>query len=52
MIMEPMEHSTCILLGIGIKNMEKRVEDLKGIIHIGTENGFRIFISIPKGEKD
>ena len=37
--------------GIGIKNMEKRVEDLKGIIHIGTENGFRIFISIPKGEK-
>jgi len=34
--------------GIGIKNMIDRVEALGGNVHIGTEQGFRIFISIQK----
>lgn len=35
--------------GIGIRNITDRVTALKGNIHISSENGFRIFISIPKG---
>ncbi len=36
--------------GIGLKNMEDRVKQLKGIITFQTTNGFRIFISVPKEE--
>jgi len=34
--------------GLGINNMIERVESFKGNINIKTENGFEIFISIPK----
>lgn len=34
--------------GIGLSNMKERVEALNGSIHIQAENGFRIFITIPK----
>jgi signal transduction histidine kinase len=34
--------------GIGIQNISDRVTALNGNIHISIENGFRIFISIPK----
>lgn len=33
--------------GIGLMNMEERVELLGGKMHISKENGFRIFITIP-----
>ncbi|MEY8371314.1 sensor histidine kinase [Aerococcaceae bacterium 50-4] len=33
--------------GIGLMNMEERVQQLGGKIHISTDNGFRIFITIP-----
>lgn len=34
--------------GIGIKNISDRVSSLGGSINISSDNGFRIFISIPK----
>ena len=34
--------------GIGLLNMKERVSSLNGTIQIRTENGFRIFITIPK----
>lgn len=34
--------------GIGLTNITHRVRTFNGIIHISTENGFKIFISIPK----
>ncbi|MFW6022121.1 MAG: sensor histidine kinase [Halanaerobiaceae bacterium] len=34
--------------GIGIKNIEERITTLNGNVNFDTENGFRIFISIPK----
>ena len=34
--------------GIGLSNITDRVYSFNGNIHINTENGFRIFISIPK----
>lgn len=34
--------------GIGITNMQERVNALHGILHISTSQGFRIFVSIPK----
>lgn len=34
--------------GIGLMNMRERVEDLHGIFRTEVQNGFRIFISIPK----
>ncbi len=34
--------------GIGLKNIAKRVESLKGIAHFGYENGVVVFVSIPK----
>lgn len=37
--------------GMGLMNMRERVEALGGTIHIQTENGFRIFISIQKTEE-
>ena len=35
-------------VGMGISNMEERVETLDGRFHISTEEGFRIFVSVPK----
>lgn len=35
--------------GIGLLNMEERILRLKGTFHVSQENGFRIFIIIPKG---
>lgn len=39
---------TEISSGIGLSSMQERVRSLNGIIHIHNENGFRIFVSIPK----
>lgn len=36
--------------GIGLSNMKERIEALHGIFRISTEQGFRIFISVPKEE--
>jgi len=36
--------------GIGLKNIRERVESFHGVLNITTENGFRLFITIPKGE--
>lgn len=36
--------------GLGLKNMTDRIEALNGNINILTQNGFEIFISVPKGE--
>lgn len=38
--------------GIGISNMEKRVEQLSGTIRITREKGFHIFVMIPKERKE
>lgn len=37
--------------GMGIRNVKARIESLNGHVHISSDKGFRIFISIPK-EKD
>jgi signal transduction histidine kinase len=34
--------------GIGLKNISDRIADLGGILNISHENGFKIFISVPK----
>lgn len=34
--------------GIGLANIEQRVNGLKGILTIGRENGFTVFVSVPK----
>jgi signal transduction histidine kinase len=34
--------------GIGLKNIAQRVNALKGNFHIAQENGFTVFVSIPK----
>ncbi len=34
--------------GIGLLNMKDRVHSLNGTIHFSNENGFRIFITVPK----
>lgn len=34
--------------GIGLNNISERVRNFNGIMHINIENGFKIFISIPK----
>lgn len=36
--------------GIGVLNMRERVESLGGRLHITREKGYRIFVSVPKGE--
>lgn len=36
--------------GIGLHNMESRINELKGHIFFSSDNGFRIFITIPKKE--
>lgn len=37
--------------GIGLSNMRERIEALHGNIHFRNEQGFRIFISVPKQAK-
>lgn len=37
--------------GIGLENMKERVTNLQGMIVISTDQGFRIFISVPKKQK-
>ena len=34
--------------GMGLENIRGRVESVNGNLHITTQNGFRIFVSIPK----
>lgn len=34
--------------GIGLKSMSERIEKLQGIFRVNDENGFEIFVSIPK----
>ncbi len=34
--------------GIGLSNMEERIHMLGGTIHFSTNNGFQIFISVPR----
>ncbi|MDD4387499.1 MAG: histidine kinase [Clostridia bacterium] len=34
--------------GIGVKNMIHRINSLNGVININTDNGYSIFISLPK----
>jgi signal transduction histidine kinase len=34
--------------GMGLENIRGRVESVNGTLHITNENGFRIFVSIPK----
>ena len=36
--------------GIGLKNIRERVESLKGVLTVTAKAGFRIFITVPKGE--
>lgn len=38
--------------GMGLSNMEERVTALGGIFRIERENGYRIFLSIPKKERE
>lgn len=35
--------------GIGLRSIRKRIEEAGGIVNISTENGFVIFISVPRG---
>lgn len=34
--------------GIGLTNIQERVQSLSGTLQISTESGFRLFVSIPK----
>lgn len=38
--------------GIGLENMTDRVRELGGTIYFKSENGFRIFVTIPKTENN
>ena len=44
------EYSTTTT-GVGLINIEERINQLQGIVHFNTENGFRIFIKIPKEKR-
>lgn len=37
--------------GIGLHNIRERVESLHGYVNITTEDGFRVFITLPKEEQ-
>ncbi len=37
--------------GIGLANIADRISALGGILNINDENGFKIFISVPKGRR-
>ena len=41
-------HANLLEHGIGLKNIEQRVTELKGRFLIRTQNGFELFITIPK----
>ncbi len=41
-------HANLLEHGIGLKNIEQRVTEFKGRFLIRTQNGFELFISIPK----
>ena len=38
--------------GIGLENMKERIRKLNGTITFSCENGFSIFIAIPKNKKE
>lgn len=38
--------------GLGLRNMKERVESLDGTIQISRDKGFRIFITVPRKEKE
>lgn len=38
--------------GMGISNMRERISILNGTIHISSENGFRILVTIPKTSQE
>ena len=38
--------------GIGLSNMQERVEALKGSIHFESTKGFQIFVTIPKEKQE
>lgn len=38
--------------GIGLINIQDRVRLLEGNLQINTENGFQIFVSVPKGQEE
>lgn len=47
------DNGTCskvpeVTTGMGLENMQARVSALKGTIRFSVQNGFRIFVSIPK----
>ncbi len=44
------EYSTTTT-GVGLINIEERINQLQGIVHFNTENGFRIFMKIPKEKR-
>lgn len=46
------ESEQIINRGIGLSNMKERVEALRGTFRVHNENGFLIFISIPKEQKN
>lgn len=39
----------CAAPGLGLRNMQERVQALRGQFHIQKDRGFRIFVSLPKG---
>ena len=43
--------NTSLVGGIGIDNIKERVNAFNGTVHFNTDNGFRIFVSINKGEE-
>lgn len=45
------ENIDCNISGIGIKNMQDRVSSLDGHFYINKDRGYKIFVSIPKGEE-
>lgn len=40
----------CSVTGMGLENMKNRIESLGGTFSVQTDNGYKLFISIPKGD--
>lgn len=38
--------------GIGLENIRQRVESLGGLVNISSDNGFTVFVSIPKTHRE
>jgi signal transduction histidine kinase len=36
--------------GLGLKNIAQRVEAVGGLVNIGYDNGFTVFVSMPKSK--